>query len=59
MVLDITSVGVHSLVALVRLDALELGHNDLHGLAHDVGERIQTATMRHADDESARTLLNS
>lgn len=59
MVLDVTSAGVDRLLALVRLNALELGHDDLHGLANDIGQGVETATMSHTDHKSAGTLLHS
>ena len=58
MVLHITSVGIDSLIALVRLDALELGHDNFHRFAHDIGESIKSTAMGHANDESARTFLH-
>ena len=57
MVLHITSLGIDSLITLVRLDTLELGHDDFHRLTHDIGEGVESTAMGHANDESARTFL--
>jgi hypothetical protein len=58
MVLDVTSLGVDSLSTLLWLNTLELGHDCLHGLAHDVGESVETASVRHSDHEGAGTLFD-
>ena len=57
MVFDISS---WQLVALLDLwsDTLEFSHDDLHWLSDNVGERVQPASMGHADDELSATELN-
>ena len=58
MVLDIASLRVNSLSSLLWLNALELGHDDLHGLPDYVGEGIESASMCHSNDEGSGALLN-
>jgi len=58
MVLDIASLRVDRLIALFWQNTLELGHDYLHGLPHDVSQRVQTASMRHSDHKSSRALFN-
>ena len=58
MVLDISSLRVDSLSSLLWLDALELGHDDLHGLPDYVGEGVESASMCHSNDEGSGALLN-
>ena len=40
-------------------DSLQLSHDDFHGLADDIGERVQSSSMCHANDKGASTLLSS
>lgn len=60
MVLDITSrlVPVHIFV-FRRHDALELRKDRGQWLAHDIGQEVQPATMRHAEDCLLSTLLDA
>lgn len=58
MVLDITSVAI-LVFLLVGENTLEFSHNDFSGFSHDVCKSVQTTSMSHTDDESARTLLDS
>ena len=59
MVLDVTSAGVDSLLTLLRGDTLELGHDHLHGLAHDISQSVQTTSVRHSDNEGPGALFDS
>lgn len=58
MVLDVTRLLLFICTHLWR-DALEFGHNNLHRLAHNVGESVETASMGHAKNEGARTFFDS
>ena len=58
MVLDIASLRVDSLGSLLWLNALELGHDDLHGLPDYVGKGVESASMCHSNDEGSGALLN-
>ena len=58
MVLDVASLGVDGLGTLLWLNTLELGHDCLHGLAHDVGESVKTTSVRHSDHKGAGTLVD-
>ena len=58
VILDITAVSCNGLITLLWRDALELSHDDLHGLAHDVSQSIESASVSHANDKSARTFLH-
>ena len=59
MILDVTSASVDGLFTLLRLNTLELSHDDLHGLAHNVCQSVQTASMGHTDHKGSCTLLDS
>ena len=59
MVLNIASLGVNCLIALLWLNALEFGHDDLLWFSNDVSQSVQTAPMRHSDHESSRAFFNS
>ena len=58
MVLDISSLSVNSLSSLLRLNALELGHDDFHRLPDYVGECIESASMGHSNDKGSGALLD-
>lgn len=59
MVLDVTSAGVDCLLTLLRGDALELSHDHLHGFAHDIGQSVQTTSVRHSDNKGPGALFDS
>ena len=51
MILDVTRVLMPVGSAILGwLNALELGENGFHRLADDIGQHVETATMRHAND---------
>ena len=59
MVLDVTGASVNSFVASLGSDALEFGHDDFHGLSHNVCERVETTSVGHTDYKCACTFLYS
>ena len=59
MVFDITTASVHGLIASLWSDALELGHDHLHGLAHDISQSVQTTSVCHSDNKGPGALFDS
>ena len=59
MILDVTSTCINRLLTLIRLDSLELCHDDLHGLAHHISQGVESAPVRHSNDKSAGSLIYS
>ena len=62
VVLDVTADAPLSTLGLgvgidVVVRALELGEDEGHGLAHHVGQDVETATVGHANDETVRAQL--
>ena len=58
MILDITSACSDRFLTLLWLNSLELGHDDLHRLAHDICECVESTSVSHSNDKCARTFLN-
>ena len=58
MILDITSACSYRFFTLLWLNSLELGHDDLHRLAHDICECVESTSVSHSNDKCARTFLN-
>ena len=57
MVFDVTRLLENICTCLWR-DTLEFSHDDFHGLAHNVGKRIKTSSMRHSNYEGTGTILD-
>lgn len=51
MVFDVTG-AKFALFCFGGSDALEFGHDDLHGLSDDVGQHVESSSVRHTDDKS-------
>ena len=58
MIFDITSISIYSFSSRLRLNALEFGHDDLHGFPDDVGESVEATSMGHSNHEGSGALLN-
>ena len=58
VIFDIASLCINCFCALLGLDALEFGHNDLHGLSDDVCKCIEATSVRHSNDKSPGALLD-
>ncbi len=58
MILDITCLGIDGFSARLWRDALELSHDDLHGLANNISQSVETTSMSHSNYESASTLFD-
>ena len=54
----ITSARSNRFFALLWLNSLELGHDDLHRLAHDICECVEPTSVSHSNDKCARTFLD-
>ena len=58
MIFDITSACSDRFFTLFWLNSLELSHDDLHRLAHDICECVESTSVSHSNDKCARTFLN-
>ena len=58
MILNITCLGIDGFGTRLRRDALELSHDNLHGLANNISQSVETTSMSHSNYESASTLFH-
>ena len=58
MIFDVTSLGIDSFSTLLWLNALELSHDNFHGLPDNVGKCVKSTSVRHTNDKGSGALLN-
>ena len=51
MVFDITRISIFVLTTILGFNALEFGHNNLHWLSDNVGQNVESSSVRHAYNE--------